>query len=135
MLETNTKRKVPITDLMKDNFNKRGIYCFKDKNTNKILYIGSTSDNFKKRLMGHEKFQTNWKLYEAIINEVVVFDLLEVFEEGTYRELIEREARLIKQHRPLCNIQFKNDLDVEEDIASQIKVGKLNKRKLAQTIN
>ena len=134
MLETNTKRKVPITDSMKDNFNERGVYCFKDKNTNKILYIGSTSDSFKRRLMGHERFQTNWKLYRAIIDEVVLYDLLEVFEGGTVRELIEREATLIKEHRPLCNFQFKNDLTIEEDIANQIKVGKLKEKRLAATI-
>lgn len=134
MLETNTKRKVPISEKMEQNFSSRGIYCFKDKNTNKILYIGSTSDSFKKRLMGHEKFQTNYRLYQAIVDEVVVFDLLEVFEEGTYRDLIEREARLVKYYKPLCNIQFKNDLTIEENIANQIKVGKLKEKRLAATI-
>lgn len=134
MLETNTKRKVPVSEKMKDNFNKRGIYCFRDKHTNKILYIGSTADSFKKRLYAHEKFQTNWKLYQAIVDEIVVFDLIQVISGGTVRDLLEFEARLIKEHKPLCNIQFKNNLEVGEDIASQIKVGKLKEKKLAATI-
>lgn len=134
MLETNTKCKVPITEKMEQNFSSRGIYCFKDKNTERIIYIGSTADSFKKRLMGHERFQTNYRLYQAITDEIVVFDLLEVFEEGTYRELIEREATLIKHYKPLCNIQFKNNLEVGEDIANQVKVGKLKEKKLAATI-
>lgn len=134
MLETNTKRKVPITEKMEQNFSSRGIYCFRDKNTNKILYIGSTSDSFKKRLYAHEKFQTNWKLYQAIIDEIVVFDLIQVISGGTVRDLLEFEARLIKEHKPLCNIQFKNNLSVQDDIEIQIKVGKLKEKRLAATI-
>lgn len=108
-----------------------GIYAWVDAKTGKYLYIGSTTHNFYSRWIGHTQYQTNWRLKNFIDNGAV-FRVIAAYpeEDKSFRtpyQLLEDEARLIKQHQPVANTQFRK-LNFREQLDNDMKIGRISNR-------
>ena len=81
------------------------IYGIYDTKTEELIYIGRTEKTLKERFSGH-KNKPNMKLWLYIKNndwsaiEIRMLHLCRF----DYTEYISTELRLIKTHKPLCNL-------------------------------
>ena len=85
------------------------IYCFTDRLTNELLYVGSTKNKLSTRMRGHRadciKYPT-WNIYERVTRigwKNVDVSILEEGFEGTPEELRWQERRYIEELNPTCN--------------------------------